>query len=71
MDAVVYGLLDYDSFFKTFLGLHATFSVYRRVVTLTVAVLINPCLHYMLWLEFPPLMGFASGDIFTVPVNHR
>jgi hypothetical protein len=65
------GLLDCYSFFKTFQGWHATFSVYRRVITSTVALLINFCLHYLLWVELLPLRAFVSRGTFPVPNNHR
>jgi hypothetical protein len=54
------GLLDWDSFSKTFHGWHATFSVYRRVVTSIVAVRINSCFYYLLWVEVHPLRGNCS-----------
>jgi hypothetical protein len=41
------------------------------VVSLDVAVLINSCLHYLLWVADPPsLRVFSSSDIFPAPIKH-
>jgi hypothetical protein len=40
------------------------------VVTSDVAALINSCLNCLLWVEIPPLRGFASNGTFPVLINN-
>jgi hypothetical protein len=62
---LIFGLLDYKSFLIDVMGSMLP-SQFRHVVTSTVPVLINSCLHYLLCVEVPPF----KGVLLQVPINH-